>query len=246
MFRSNKHITALSASLLALSACASVSDAVKEPELTPLQNPRTIVGAVPVTIPQPAPPEVYSSPNSLWRTGARSFFKDQRASQVGDILTVDIDITDNASLSNSTATSRTGGQDASVSGLFGLDVPLERALPGASSLSNGLGTSTSSTSNGTGSVNRSESIQLSVAAVITDVLPNGNFILAGRQEVKVNSEVRELIVSGIIRPEDISATNTISHTQLAEARISYGGRGDITIIQRPRIGQRIAERVMPF
>ena len=194
----------------------------------------------------PAPVAETYAANSLWRNGSRGFFKDQRASMVGDILTVDINITDTASLSNTTSTSRTGTQDASVSGLFGFEKPLERVLPGTDTLGTGLGTSSASSAQGVGSVNRKETIRLTVAAVITDILPNGNFIVAGRQEVKVNAEVRELLVSGIIRPEDISASNTIQHTQLAEARISYGGRGDISTIQRPRYGQRVVDKILPF
>lgn len=229
-----------------LAACGATTSSLKEPELSPLQNPRTVIGMIPVTTPVPQAEPQVSTANSLWAAGARSFFKDQRASQVGDILTVNIDITDTASLSNSTSTSRVGEQDKTVSGLFGFQAPLERALPGTGSLTTGLDTSSTSSSTGTGSVNRSEKIQLSVAAVITDVLPNGNFIVAGRQEVKVNSEVRELLVSGIIRPQDISAGNTILHTQMAEARISYGGRGDLSVIQRPAYGQRALDRVLPF
>lgn len=232
--------------LLAMGACASVSNATREAELNPIENPRTVIGMAPIIMPEPQAEPYYQSPNSLWRAGARSFFKDQRASQVGDILTVDINITDTASLSNTTSTSRTGDQSAAVTGLFGFQKPIERVLPGSDSLGTGVGTTSSSAAKGTGTVNRSEKIQLSVAAVITDVLPNGNFLVAGRQEVKVNAEVRELLVSGIIRPQDISAENTVQHTQLAEARISYGGRGDLTVIQRPRPGQRIAERILPF
>lgn len=241
-----KRLALASAVLLGLGACGTVSSAVREPELTPIQNPRSVIGLAPVTMPQPYAEPQYQSANSLWRSGARSFFKDQRASQVGDIMTIQINITDTASLSNSTATSRSGDQTATIDGMFGLEQPLERALPGTGSLATGFGTSSNSTSNGTGSVNRSENIQLSVAAVITDVLPNGNFVIAGRQEVKVNAEVRELIVSGIIRPQDISADNTIAHTQIAEARISYGGRGDLSTIQRPRYGQRAANSILPF
>jgi flagellar L-ring protein FlgH len=232
--------------LAGLGACATTSNALKEPELSPLQNPRSVIGIMPITTPQPQVEPHVSTANSLWRAGARSFFKDQRASQVGDILTVTIDITDTASLSNSTTTNRVGEQDKTVSGLFGLQTPLERALPGPNSLSTGLNTSSTSSATGTGTVNRSEKIQLSVAAVITDVLPNGNFIVAGRQEVKVNSEVRELLVSGIIRPQDISAGNTILHTQMAEARISYGGRGDLSVVQRAAYGQRALDKVLPF
>lgn len=242
-------LTSTAALLLAvtsLAACSTVNSIAGEPQLSPITNPDTIIGAIPPSAPMPP---VYSEPqaaNSLWRAGARSFFKDQRASTIGDILTVDINITDTASLSNTTSTSRSGSQDANISGLFGLEGPIERALPGADSLGTGIGTSSTSTSQGVGSVNRAETVRLTVAAVITDVLPNGNFVIAGSQEVKVNAEVRQLIVSGIIRPEDISAANTIQHTQLAEARISYGGRGDLSTIQRPRYGQRVAEKILPF
>ncbi len=236
----------ISVALFGLAACSTANNLVAEPQLTPISNPDTIIGAIPVSAPTPRTLPVQQAPNSLWRAGAKGFFKDQRAADIGDILTVDINITDTASLSNTTSTSRTGSQNAEVSGLFGLEQPLERALPGNDTLGTGLGTSSSSSSQGNGSVNRAENIRLTVAAVITDILPNGNFVIAGRQEVKVNAEVRELVVSGVIRPEDISANNTIQHTQLAEARISYGGRGDLSTIQRPRYGQRVVERIMPF
>lgn len=245
----SKHTLTSAAALLfasALGACSTVGTLAGEPQLSPISNPDTIIGAIPPSAPTPAVIVEPQAANSLWRANARSFFKDQRASTIGDILTVDINITDTASLSNTTSTSRTGSQEAEIGGLFGLEGPLERALPGADSLGTGIGTSSTSSSQGVGSVNRAENIQLMVAAVITDILPNGNFIIAGSQEVKVNAEVRQLIVSGIIRPEDISAGNTIQHTQLAEARISYGGRGDISTIQRPRYGQRVVDKILPF
>ncbi|MAI89017.1 flagellar basal body L-ring protein FlgH [Ponticaulis sp.] len=239
-------LAALAACLGALGACATVSGAVEEPQLTPITNPERIIGAIPISAPTPPQVQDDGAMNSLWRTGATGFFNDHRANTIGDILTVDIDITDTATLNNSTSTSRTGSQDAAVTGLFGLEGPVERFLPGSNSLDTGLGTSSSRSAAGTGSVNRSENIQMSVAAVITNVLPNGNFVIAGSQEVRVNAEVRELVISGVIRPQDISATNTIQHTQIAEARISYGGRGDLTSVQRAPYGQRIANSVLPF
>ena len=246
MIKSFKLVSLGVVAVFGLAACSTVDSMVGEPRLSPISNPQTMIGMVPPTAPMPAPVAETYAANSLWRNGSRGFFKDQRASMVGDILTVDINITDTASLSNTTSTSRTGTQDASVSGLFGFEKPLERVLPGTDTLGTGLGTSSASSAQGVGSVNRKETIRLTVAAVITDILPNGNFIVAGRQEVKVNAEVRELLVSGIIRPEDISASNTIQHTQLAEARISYGGRGDISTIQRPRYGQRVVDKILPF
>ena len=95
-------------------------------------------------------------------------------------------------------------------------------------------------------MNRSEKVSLTIAAVVTDVLANGNLVIQGRQEVRTNREVRELTVAGIVRPEDISSANTIAHTQIAEARISYGGRGDISRVQSTPAAQSLVERFSPF
>ena len=243
-------LTSIAIVLPVLSAgCASVGNKMAAPELSPIADPAII--ASPATVSMPGAPigprgMAPASANSLWRAGAKGFFDDQRASLVGDILTVNISITDNAQVRNTTTTSRQGQEDANLSAFFGLQNPIDRALPGTGSLNPALGLSSTSTTNGTGTVNRAETVNLTVAAVITGVLPNGNLVIAGRQEVKVNAEVRELLVSGIIRPEDISAQNTIRHTQIAEARISYGGRGDLSDVQRPRYGQRLIDGVMPF
>lgn len=235
----------LAAASLTLAGCASLPG-VADPQLSPVSNPANLTGGRIITMPTPAyEPEVYA-PNSLWRAGARSFFNDQRADAVGDILTVNIRIADRARVQNSTSRSRTASQSAGISGLFGFEDRLDAVLPNAVDPEALIGLDSAGQSSGTGQVNRAETIELTVAAVITDQLPNGNFVIAGRQEVRVNSELRELLVSGIVRPEDISADNAIEHTQIAEARISYGGRGDISAVQRPRIGQRVVEAVAPF
>ena len=187
-----------------------------------------------------------ASANSLWRTGARSFFGDQRARHVGDILTVNIDIDDRAQVQNSTARSRNNEINSGVTNLFGLEAEAMDSIGGAFDPSALIGFGGESTSNGSGVISRSEKVSLTVAAVVTDVLSNGNLVIQGRQEVRTNREVRELTVAGIVRPEDISSANTIAHTQIAEARISYGGRGDVSRVQAPPAAQALAERFNPF
>ena len=191
-------------------------------------------------------PDTAASSNSLWRAGARTFFGDQRARHVGDILTVKIDIDDRAQTQNSTQRSRSNNISGGVSHLFGLESSLGRAFPGGFDPSNMVGMDGASKSTGTGTVNRAEKVSLTIAAVVTDVLANGNLVIQGRQEVRTNREVRELTVAGIVRPEDISSANAINHTQIAEARISYGGRGDVSRIQAPPVGQALVERFSPF
>ncbi len=230
---------------IALGGCAGL-DAAAPPQLTPITNPATIAGSQRVSMPLPTPEYEPQAANSLWRTGARSFFNDQRAAKIGDILTVNISIQDSAQVNNSTARSRTSSTKDGVSALLGLEDVIQNALPGSPSLNPGVGFDSNSASNGQGSVNRQETVNLTIAAVITDRLPNGNLVIGGSQEVKINNELRELLISGVIRPEDVAADNTIAHTKIAEARISYGGRGDISQVQRDRYGKLIYDQIAPF
>jgi flagellar L-ring protein precursor FlgH len=182
----------------------------------------------------------------LWRIGSKNFFKDQRANKIGDILTINITINDKASINNKTTRTRTNSDSANAANFLGLESQLNKILPSAvkpSALVN-MGSATSNV--GTGKVDRSESVDLTLAAVVTQVLPNGNMVIQGRQEVRVNFEVRELTVMGVIRPEDISSTNTVQHTQIAEARISYGGRGQLTDVQQARYGSQLFDILFPF
>lgn len=231
-----------------VSARARLADVGQAPQLAPVEDPRALYGYQPVIM--PATPTEIAHPergNSLWRANARSFFNDPRASTVGDILTVEIDIADQAKVSNTTNRSRAATDDAQVNAFLGLENSLlGAALPGGFDPAAALDLAANSSTNGTGSVDRSESVQLTVAAVITQVLPNGNFVIAGRQEVRINSEVRELLITGVARPEDIAADNTIRHTQIAEARISYGGRGVISDVQGPRYGQEALGVLTPY
>ncbi len=238
-------IVALAA--LPMCACSTVREAVRGPDLTPVGYPSQLVPRdqmVLVSARDPAPQA--ASANSLWRTGARAFFIDQRASKVGDILTVQIDIDDSAKTQNTSNSQRTSGMKAGVPHLLGLESSLGKILPGGFDPATALETNSTSANSGSGSVSRSEKISLTIAAVVSAVLPNGNMVIQGTQEVRTNAELRQLTVSGIVRPEDISSSNTIRHTQIAEARISYGGRGDISAVQKTPAGQALVQKFTPF
>ncbi|MDO9587536.1 MAG: flagellar basal body L-ring protein FlgH [Brevundimonas sp.] len=239
---------AVAAATLSLGACTTAMEAVRGPELAPIGYPAALVPTSQAYLPSPEQQQAdrAASANSLWRAGARTFFGDQRARRIGDIVTVNIGIDDRAQTQNSTARSRTNEISGGISNFLGLENSLGRAFPGGFDPRNLVGLESESNSNGTGSVNRSEKVSLTIAAVVTDVMVNGNLVIQGRQEVRTNREVRELTVAGIVRPEDISSANTIAHTQIAEARISYGGRGDISRIQAPPAAQSLVERFSPF
>ena len=235
----------------ALQACAAtdrLSYVGQTPPMTPLESPAPLAGNGPSQIPMPT----YAMPqqrdvgtsNSLWNANSPTFFGDPRAARIGDILTVNIDISDSAQLQNSTARSRASAEDSNLASFLGAD--LTGFFNDNIDPNNLTDFGSNSSQTGTGSVNRNESISLTVAALVTQVLPNGNLVIAGRQEVRVNNEVRELLITGIARPQDIASDNTIAHTQIAEARISYGGRGHLTDMQRPRYGQELYDLLMPF
>ena len=234
---------------LSLTACATadkISRIGQAPALSPIENPVAHRKYEPVTLPMPRPEKVEHQPNSLWRSGAKNFFDDQRASRIGDIVTVQIDISDKAQIDNSTERSRSGSEDSSISNLLGAESSLANIFPNAVSPGSLTNLGSNSSTSGSGTVDRSESVNLTVAAIITQKLPNGNLVIQGRQEVRVDFEVRELLISGVVRPEDISNDNMIRHTQIAEARVSYGGRGQITDLQQPRYGQQLYDIVFPF
>jgi flagellar L-ring protein FlgH len=216
----------------------------EKPTLSAIENPVAQAGYKPVQMPMPTPQPAVYNPNSLWRNGSRAFFKDQRAMQIGDLLTVKVKISDNATIANETQRSRASKEDSGVTDFAGsklLGAKAAAVLPGRILTAD----STSSTDN-KGSVNRQEALLTNVAAVVTQVLPNGNLVVEGKQEIRVNFEIRELIVAGIVRPEDIESDNTIDSTKIAQARIAYGGRGQITDVQQPRYGQQVLDVLLPF
>ena len=242
---------ALGGSLLVLACVASGCSAVSRlsqigetPKLTAIDNPTTQPGYKPVSMPMPKPETVSYNPNSLWRNGSRSFFKDQRAHQVGDLLTVTVNITDQANFANETQRNATGSQGSAITDFLGaktLGAQAAKVLPGNLLQANGT-----TQYDGKGTIQRQESLTTNIAAVVTQVLPNGNLVVEGKQEIRVNAEMRELIVAGIVRPEDIQSDNTIDSSKIAQGRISYGGRGQITDIQQPRYGQQVMDVLLPF
>lgn len=216
----------------------------EKPTLTAIENPTAQAGYKPVQMPMPKPEAASYNANSLWRNGSRAFFKDQRAHQIGDILTVTVNFTDKANIANETQRSRTNKEDSGITDFAGsktLGAGAQKVLPGRL-----LTADSSSSSDGKGSVQRQENLQTSVAAVVTQLLPNGNLVVEGKQEIRVNFEIRELIVAGIVRPEDIQSDNTIDSAKIAQARIAYGGRGQISDIQQPRYGQQVLDVLLPF
>ncbi len=272
MFKTIAQKTCLVIAFTTLAACGAaerINNIGKAPELTPIKDVKAPAVQRSISMPMPDSRVSKTYANSLWRTGAKAFFKDQRAAKVGDILTVNIAISDNAQIGNTTSRGRTTGETAGLSNFFGLENAIPNVLYGndariaaanegtanntaksaaaaAFSPGNLVGANSTTNYNGTGSVNRSEAINLTLAAIVTDILPNGNMVIQARQEVRVNFEKREMLLAGVIRPEDISASNEISHTKIAEARISYGGKGQISDVQQPRYGTQLYDIVFPF
>jgi flagellar L-ring protein precursor FlgH len=238
----------LGATLL-LSGCGVLShlaDVGRPPAMTPPGDPTREPGWRPVTMPSPRPDLVPTQVNSLWRSGSRAFFKDQRAAQVGDVLTVLVNIADTANLANATGATRVGSEAEGAPNLAGLEAKLPGLIAKGLDVKNLVSLSSSNTNTGTGTIKRNETVTLRLAGVVTQILPSGNLVVVARQEVRVNSELRELQVSGVVRPQDIASDNTVVHDRMAEARIAYGGRGTLTDLQAPRYGQQILDALLPF
>lgn len=183
---------------------------------------------------------------SLWSSSPKSLFGDRRASQLGDILTVVIELDEEAELQNSVTTNRTNSDNLGVTAFLGLPQKLNGILPAGASTSPAIDLSNSRSLSGKGSVKRKEKLTLRLAARVNAVLPNGYLGLVGRQEIMVNNEVRHLQVTGLVRVQDISRLNTITYDKIAEARIFYGGQGQITNSVKPKIGNKILDKIMPF
>ena len=226
-------------------ACSRLEQVGKAPELSPInQGAEYDAMAYAVGLPAESTRARNAGRASLWSAGRGSLLGDHRAQRTGDILTVVIEINDKAEISNSSQRGRTGSEKMSVGSLVGIPQAITNA--NGISLDPAISTNSTSASSGNGQVRRNEKLTLRVAATVVGILPNGVLQIQGSQEVRVNFELRELLVTGYVRPEDISRQNEIPYDKIASARISYGGRGQITDVQQPRYGQQIIDIVSPL
>jgi flagellar L-ring protein FlgH len=235
--------------VIAVSGCnviTRLSEVGDGPELTEITNPVAQPGYRPVSLPMPAPQIPEDNPNSLWRTGAKAFFKDIRAKEVGDILTVRLLLDDKAKMENKTNRDRNDGETQGVPAILGYETKLSKIFPSAVNPDELLAFKTKHNTEGDGKIDRSEKIELTFAAIVTQVLPNGALAIMGRQELRVNFELRELMLTGVVRPQDIDADNSISDDRIAEMRVAYGGRGALSDLQQPRYGTQIWDILFPF
>ena len=224
--------------LIPLAACQPLEEVGRAPDFAPLERQRQHHAMYHVPPPEQVERRRALDEASLWSGGQRSLLGDRRASRAGDLLTVVIEIDDRAEITNASDRNRSGNTTATVPQLYGITQGI--------GLSEGVNLQGGTQFQGGGSVSRSEQLTLRVATTVIERLPNGILRIEGSQEVRVNNELRELLVSGFIRPEDISRRNEIAYDRIAGARISYGGRGQISAMQQPRYGQQIAEILLPF
>lgn len=231
---------------LVLTGCGRLDQVGRAPEFSPLEGSYQHHAMYSNPLPEDVAPDGPTDASSLWTAGRTSLFGDRRAVRRGDILTVVIEIDEKAEISNSTGRKQSGSEKMGMPSLFGIPQRIDRDLPEGADMAGAVDVTSSSTFSGNGSVARNEKLTLRVAATVVEELPNGVLRIEGQQEVRVNFELRELIVGGYVRPIDISRQNEITYDKIAGARISYGGRGQITDVQQPRYGQQIADILLPF
>lgn len=231
---------------LSLCACGRLNEVGRAPAFSPLEGSYQHHAMYSTPLPRDVPPATPTDASSLWSANRDSLFGERRAQRKGDILTVVIEIDDKAEISNSSGRNRAGSDQMGIPSLFGIPQRLDAELPEGASMADAVNTSSSSSYTGSGSVARKEKLMLRVAATVVEELPNGVLRIEGQQEVRVNFELRELIVNGYVRPMDITRQNEITYDKIAGARISYGGRGQISAVQQPRYGQQVADILLPF
>jgi flagellar L-ring protein FlgH len=220
-----------------------LKDLGRPPSMTMIEDSREAQAMSSLPLPRDISARRATDGASLWAAGRQSLLGDRRAQQSGDILTVVIEIDDKAEFSASSQRGRSGSENMTIGTYLGFE---EKAPLTELELNPGISTSSSSAAAGDGSTRRNEKLTLRIAATVVGTLPNGILQIQGSQEVRVNFELRELLVTGFVRPEDISRQNEIPYDKIASARISYGGRGQIADMQQPRIGQQVTDMILPF
>lgn len=249
MIRRHASRAALLLGLLGLAACDTWDSFQKPPNISgpgtldniPVteETARTIAAA---NVP-PLPP---AAQGALWRPGSKTFFRDPRARGIGDLVTVAVNLKEEAQFANQTKLDRKNANEIGLDKMFGLGSMITRAIPGLAGTDPTLSISALGSTVGQGDIKRSENIVMNIAATVVQVLPNKNLEIAGSQEIRLNNELRQLQIRGIVRPEDIRSDNTITSEKIADARIQYGGRGVSSTLQRPSWGQDILNRLSPF
>jgi flagellar L-ring protein precursor FlgH len=231
---------------LALAGCGKLDEVGRAPGFSDLEGGAQHYAMYAANLPEDVAAATPSDASSLWTGGTESLFGDRRAARRGDILTVVIEIDDSASISNDTGRTRKGTQKSGLPEFLGIPQRIDEELPEGASMAEAYESTSSSTFKGSGSVSRNEQLTLRIAATVIEELPNGVLRIEGQQEVRVNYELRELIVTGYVRPADISRQNEITYDKIAGARVSYGGRGQISDFQQPTYGQQVTDILLPF
>ena len=225
--------------LMLLAGCGDLNRVGRAPEFSPMQTSLehdSMYSTLPPTADDSGP----TDHSSLWTSQRSSLLGDHRARARGDILTVVVEINDQAQFSDTTGRSRSGSEQMGTPSLFGIP---ERLGAGTGNL---IATNSSSTFSGNGAIARNEKVTLRLAVTVVEELPNGVLRLEGQQEVRLNNEMRQLTISGYVRPDDISRQNEITYDKIAQAQISYGGQGIVSDAQAPRYGQQIIDQLAPF
>ncbi|MBC7156772.1 MAG: flagellar basal body L-ring protein FlgH [Rhodobacteraceae bacterium] len=231
---------------LVAAGCGRLAEVGRAPEFQPMEGTTPYSAMYALPMPEVTPSRLVSGGASLWSASQQSLLGDRRAQKRGDILTVVIEIDDSARISNASERSRAGSESVGIPSFLGLPQRLDRRLPEGATLADAIETDSSSRYAGEGSVARAEQLTLRIAATVVEVLPNGVLRISGTQEVRVNFELRDLVVDGFVRAQDISRRNEVPYDKIAGARIAYGGRGQISDVQQPRYGQQITDILSPF
>ena len=184
----------------------------------------------PITVVRPTPLESLAPrKGSIWQTTDRNtLFLDNKARNIGDIVTVYVVERSEAAKKANTKLDRNSDSSAVLTGAFnlttllGANTPLDQGAVGSAHKFQGKA-----------DTDRESELTATISCIVTEVFSNGNLRIEGRQDITVNNENQYILVSGIIRPEDISPQNSVQSFQMADARIEYSGEGDINDQQSP-------------